>query len=166
MFKFPAGVHHDDLVLALSRFILVENNDNLCSSGVIKQIIREQDDAFYQIVFHEPFTDGLFLVFVLTAAAPGHCPGIYNHCGPARRLYRQFVDAAVGEGSDPEYYGGTDSRLLGDELFRDEVMSRLDEAEEKHSMIKKPDIAELALTVAQEMKVPIGDITGCFRPER
>lgn len=83
-----------------------------------------------------------------------------EHKGSARRLYRKFVDMAIGEGSDPEYYGGTDYRLLGDELFRDEVMSRLDESVEEYSMMKRERIEDIALVVSQEMKVSIGDIKG------
>ena len=81
-----------------------------------------------------------------------------EHRGAARRLYRRFVESGIGEASSAEYYGGEDSRVLGDEEFKDSVMKRVDaETEGPRTGISLPELGRI---VEEQLKVPLRDIRG------
>ena len=65
----------------------------------------------------------------------------------ARRLYREFVDEALGAGRDESYYKTIDQQILGDEKFADEVGEKFAEPE-KHR--RKPPL-QAVFKVVEEM---------------
>ncbi|MBF0506667.1 MAG: transposase [Nitrospirae bacterium] len=65
----------------------------------------------------------------------------------ARRLYKGFIDEAVGAGRDDSYYTTMDQQILGDEKFADEVGEKLAEPE-KHR--RKPSFQRV-FKVVEEM---------------
>ncbi len=44
----------------------------------------------------------------------------------ARRLYRNFIFEAIGEGRDEEIYKGIEQQILGDDLFVEKVQKKID----------------------------------------
>lgn len=83
-----------------------------------------------------------------------------EHKGAARRLYRRYVESGIGEGSSSEYYGGKDSRVLGDDKFKDSVMKRVDAETEVFGPQTWISLPALGRIVEEQMKVPLRDIRG------
>lgn len=83
-----------------------------------------------------------------------------EHKGASRRLYRKFVELAIGEKSNNEYYSGEDTRVLGDEIFLDQVMKQVDENSFENQKTKKVDLDMLSLAVERVTGVPVMHIIG------
>jgi putative transposase len=79
---------------------------------------------------------------------------VLRHFGGTKRraveVYRRFVDAGVGERHREEYYRAAEGRLLGSEVFLEEVAHRVGEHSSKRVAPKDVTIEEL-LGAAQKM---------------
>ncbi len=71
----------------------------------------------------------------------------------SKKLYRAFVNEALGSGSNEEYYRGLNQQILGDERFVDEVGTRLEK--------EKPAIRPSLDTVVKAIE----EVTGIKRAE-
>ena len=59
-----------------------------------------------------------------------------NRVGPARKAYLAFLADGMKQGHEPGYYATVDQRILGDERFVEEVISRTQVAQDKE--IERP----------------------------
>lgn len=70
---------------------------------------------------------------------------VLRHFGANKKraieAYAQFVNAALGEKSQKEYYAATEGRMLGSEDFQDQVKHRIGDYVGKHERkVRKPDL--------------------------
>ncbi len=83
--ELAAGVQQEKFPLALFRLRSVQEENDAGRAGVVEQVFRQVDDAFDEVLLHEPAAHVLFLVGVRIAGAArgGAC---VEHDGGAARV--------------------------------------------------------------------------------
>ena len=85
-FEDPAGVDEQHAVLLFRWFRLVQEQHDSRSGGVVKEVFREIEHAFDDIVIDEPLADALFLVGTCIARPARSGTGIEDDCCTTPRV--------------------------------------------------------------------------------
>lgn len=80
----------------------------------------------------------------------------------ARKLYKDFVDIAIGIKSDGSIYKAVGQQIIGDEKFIEKVAEEVDNLD---SRVRKPQLKEIFAAVEEATGVSQGQITSRGRGE-
>ena len=83
--------------------------------------------------------------------------------GLARRLYREFVEASLGDGHDAMFYGAGGAPVIGDEEFEASIAKRVKRVEADHAGAPPASLDTVAAIAGEVAGVAVDEIRGRIR---
>ena len=136
-------IDQDSYLLELIRYIHL----NPVRAGLVKQ----PED--YQWSGHNCYLCNEILSWLTTDWVPGQ---FGEDTATARHAFAKFVHEGIGLKYDNKFHQGSekDSRVLGDDLFLDQILNK------KDTPTRKPDFAEIEKTVCREFSFSSNELRG------